>query len=427
MVWPFKKKHMAQLQKSAAMFFSPSARKSGLNGAAFDKIANDGYAESVVAYSCINRIAAAISSVEVLLYRKDKKGNLAKLDSHPLLDLIYNPNPTQSWREFIESVTAYHQLSGNAFVFGNGADGSKVRELQVLNSGKVRILPSKGFFPEAYEYRPDSSSVYKYTVDQLTGKSPIMHIKTFNPLNQWGGLSPIEPAAAGIDFHSLGQRWNVSLISNGARPSGALKVSSSDGMPAALTEDQYKRLQSEIDEQYTGTRNTGRPMLLEGGLEWVEMSINPKDMDFLEGKHSAARDIALAFGVPPQLLGIPGDSTYSNYSEAKSAFWIDKVLPLLGSYLDAFNRWLVPMYGDGLYLWYDEAGIPALEPMRNAKATRVNAATYMTINEKRREMGLDDIAGGETVFVQASTIPLEMAGVIDLPEQGSPADRQSQQ
>ena len=44
-------------------------------------------------------------------------------------------------------------------------------------------------------------------------------------------------------------------------------------------------------------------------------------MDFIAGKHAAAREIALAFGVPPQLLGIPGDATYSNYREANGAFW----------------------------------------------------------------------------------------------------------
>ena len=56
-------------------------------------------------------------------------------------------------------------------------------------------------------------------------------------------------------------------------------------------------------------------MLLEGGLDWKSMSLSPKDMDFLEAKHSAAREIALALGVPPMLLGIPGDNTFANYQD----------------------------------------------------------------------------------------------------------------
>jgi phage portal protein BeeE len=146
-------------------------------------------------------------------------------------------------------------------------------------------------------------------------------------------------------------------------------------------------------------------------------------MEFLEGKHSAARDIALAYGVPPQLLGIPGDSTYSNYSEARTAFWTDTVLPELGWTLDALNRWLTPLYGEDLYVWYDEEMIPALETRRKEKAERINAASYMTVNEKRRAMGLDDVEGGDVIFVPSTNVPLELAGQIDLPEPGSPADQ----
>lgn len=426
-MWPFRKATASPISsKQQSYFFSFAARKGGLSGARFDQLANEGYAENVVAYACINRIASSVASVEPTLYRKDKSGALAKIENHPLLDLIYSPNAVQSWREFCAELVAFHQLGGNAYVFGNGmeAKGKALpRELQVLNTGKIRVLPGAGLFPLAYEYRPSGNDLITYQVDQLTGKSPVMQIKSFNPLNQWYGLSPLEPSALGVDIFTGGQRWNKGLIENGARPSGALTVKDSEGKPATLGEDQFARLKEMISEQYSGTKNSGRPMLLEGGLEWQEMSLNPKDMEFLEGKHSAARDIALAFGVPPQLIGLPDSQTYANYAEAKSAFWTDTVLPLLSFYLEAFNRWLTPLYGDGLYLWYDESGIAALEAVRNEKATRINAAAYMTINEKRREMGLDDIEGGDVVLVQSSTIPLDMAGAINLPEPGSPADQ----
>ena len=177
-----------------------------------------------------------------------------------------------------------------------------------------------------------------------------------------------------------------------------------------------------LDEEYSGAGNNGKPLLLEGGLEWQEMSLNPKDMDFLDGKHSAAREIALAFGVPPMLLGIPGDATYSNMFEARLALWTDTVLPILQLIIGGLNRWLTPHYGEGLYLWYDEEMIPALEPLRKAKSDRINAAAYMTVNEKRRAMGLDDADGGDVIFVPATNVPLDLAGQINLPEPGSPAD-----
>ncbi|WP_152051814.1 phage portal protein [Tautonia marina] len=430
MVWPFRRKDVAPPpgRKNATYFFSLGLGKAGLTGAGYDKLASEGYAQCVVAYACINLKATAVASVDLQLYRRGKKGKLAKVEAHELLRLLENPNPTQSGREFMRHLTSYQQLCGNAYIFGNGIDpakrtGKPPRELQLLNPGKMRIEPGTGLFPKQYEYRSAQNVATTFPVEQITGRSAILHLKSFNPLNAWYGMSPLEAAALGVDIHNDGQRWNKRLIENGARPSGALVVKGGEGHPATLSDDQYLRVKQMIDEQFSGPANAGRPMLLEGGLEWKEMSLNPKDMEFLEGKHSAARDIALAYGVPPQLLGIPGDSTYSNYSEARTAFWTDTVLPELGWTLDALNRWLTPLYGEDLYVWYDEEMIPALETRRKEKAERINAASYMTINEKRRAMGLDDVEGGDVIFVPSTNVPLELAGQIDLPEPGSQADQ----
>ena len=427
MAW-FRRKDAAPPQRKAASFFMAlGAGRCGLSGAGYDKLAQEGYAECVVAFQCINKVAAAIASVEPQLYRRGRGGKLSKVESHPLLDLMERPNAAQSGTEFMRHLVSYHQLSGNAYVLGNGLEGAfrekRPGELQLLNPGKVRVTPGPGFFAEAYEYRPDASRVITYPVDRISGRSAVLQLKTFNPLSPWYGLPPVLAAALGVDIHTGGQNWNKRLLDNGARPSGALIVKGGDGGQTELSDEQYARIKEMIDAQFSGQANAGRPLLLEGGLEWQEMSLNPKDMDFLEGKHSAARDIALAFGVPPQLVGIPGDSTYANYEQASLSFWTETVLPQLVLILEGFNRWLTPLYGDDLYLWFDEEMIPALEPRRNQKATRINASGYMTINEKRRAMGLDDVEGGDVVLVQSSTIPLDLAGQMDLPEPGSPADK----
>ena len=98
---------------------------------------------------------------------------------------------------------------------------------------------------------------------------------------------------------------------------------------AILSDNQFERLKRELEDNYQGAVNAGRPLLLEGGLDWKAMSLSPKDMDFLDAKHNAAREIALCFGVPPMLLGIPGDNTYANYQEANRAFCRSTVLPLV--------------------------------------------------------------------------------------------------
>jgi hypothetical protein len=134
-------------------------------------------------------------------------------------------------------------------------------------------------------------------------------------------------------------------------------------------------------------------MLLEGGLDWKPMSLSPKDMDFIEAKHVAAREIALALGVPPMLLGIPGDNTYSNYQEATRTFWRSTVLPLVTRTAKALSTWLSPAWGTPLDLRPDLDAIEALNSEREALWTRIDKATFLTPNEKRAAVGygpLDD-------------------------------------
>ena len=155
---------------------------------------------------------------------------------------------------------------------------------------------------------------------------PILHVRLFHPANDHYGMSPIEAAATAIDLHNTAARWNKALLDNSARPSGALVYAAAEGR---MTAEQFERLKAELEQGFQGAKQAGRPLLLEGGLDWKPLSLSPKDMDFIEAKHAAAREIALALGVPPMLLGIPGDNTYSNYQEAKRTFWRQTVLPLV--------------------------------------------------------------------------------------------------
>jgi hypothetical protein len=218
----------------------------------------------------------------------------------------------------------------------------------------------------------------------VAGVRPILHVKLFHPTNDHYGLSPIEAAATAIDIHNTASRWNKALLDNSARPSGALVYTSRDGN---LTVEQYDRLKAELEQGFQGAAHAGRPLLLEGGLDWKSMSLTPKDMDFIEAKHVAAREIALALGVPPMLLGIPGDNTYSNYQEATRSFWRQTVLPLVNRTAKALSTWLSPAYGERLEFRPDHDAIEALNVEREALWTRVDKATFLTTNEKRAAVG----------------------------------------
>ncbi len=360
----------------------------------YEKFANEAYTKNVIAYRCISLISQSAASVPFILSRTDE-GETTQVNQHPILKLLKSANPCCSGKELIESIIAYKMISGNAYVMAVSNDNGEPQELFVLRPDRVSIIAGEGGIPKAYQYKT-GKDVRNFPINRISGRSKILHLKNFHPLNDWYGMSPIEAAAYSIDQHNEAGVWNQALLQNGAKPSGALVVKvADDGSGGTLSDDQFRRIKNQVDEQYSGAANAGRPLLLEGGMEWKEMSLSPKDMDFIESKHSSARDIALAFGVPPQILGIPGDNTYSNMVEARFALWEQTILPLLDNITNSLNNWLLPHFGDNLELTYDSDKISALSPRRELIWKRIKDADFMTINEKRQAVGLDNIEGGD--------------------------------
>ena len=351
-------------------------------------LAREGYQSNAIVHRAVRLVAEAIGSLSFVLY-----DGVAELTQHPLLDLMARPNPRQDGASLLEALSAHLLLSGNGYVEAVGLDGQtnfNVRELYALRPDRMKVVPGPDGWPQAYEYTVNGVSV---RFDQSASPPPILQLTLFNPLDDYYGLSPLEAAAVAVDTHNAAARWNKALLDNAARPSGALVYDGPEG--AVMSDAQFERLKKELSDQYQGTANAGRPLLLEGGLDWKAMSLSPKDMDFMEAKHSAAREIALAFRVPPMLLAIPGDNTYSNYQEANRVFWRQTVLPLGNRIGAALAHWLSPAFGAGLTLAADTDRTDALSPDRAALWDRVTKAPFLTVNEKRAATGYGALAGGD--------------------------------
>lgn len=352
----------------------------------YREFAQEGYSQNVIVYRAIGSIATAAASVPWKLFERDNAGNKRMITDHPTLKLLKAPNCFCGGHAFIEAVVKSKLISGNSYILAVGPKGEPPKELHLLRADRVKIIADRSGHPASYRHQI-GEKYHDYAIDPVTGRSQVLHLKTFHPLNDYYGLSPMDAAAYSIDLHNESSCWNKALLQNGARPSGALVVKNAEG-PGHLSEDQYWRVKQQVDEQFSGSGNAGRPLLLEGGLDWREMSHSPKDMDYLEARHSAARDIALAFGVPPQLLGIPGDNTYSNLAEARLALWEQTVLPLLGSLCEVLGEWLLAHYPGDLVLNYDADNIPALSLRQEKLWQRVENATFLTEEEKREMVGL---------------------------------------
>jgi HK97 family phage portal protein len=320
-----------------------------------------------------------------------------ELTAHPLIDLVTRPNPYQDGASFLEAVASHLLLAGNAYIeavglAGEGAPHPDVRELHALRPDRMKVVPGPDGWPQAYEYTVAGQTV---RFDQAAALPPVLHLSLFNPLDDYYGMSPLEAAAVAADTHNAAAKWNKALLDNAARPSGALVYDGAEGN--VLSAAQFERLKRELTEEYQGTAQAGRPMLLEGGLDWKPMSLSPQDMDFMEAKHAAAREIALAFGVPPMLMAIPGDNTYSNYQEANRVFWRQTVLPLGNRIGAALAQWLAPAFGRELMLTADADRIEALGADRAALWDRVTKAPFLTVNEKRAAIGYGAIPGGDVI------------------------------
>ena len=288
-------------------------------------------------------------------------------------------------QSLIETLAAHVLLHGNGYAqIGHGADGLPAR-LYALRPDRVAIEQDATGWPVAYRYRAGESEV-RYASEDAAGRTAIIHVKATNPADDHYGLGCLGAAAGAVAIHNAATQWNKALLDNAARPSGALLYAPGDG--SVLAPEQFARLKEELESAFQGAENAGRPMLLEGGLSWQSMSLSPNEMDFVELKAAAARDIALAFGVPPMLIGMPGDSTYANYREANKALWRQSVLPLLAKLLGALGQGLRDFWPE-LTLDVDLNRLPALAEDRMLLWDRVEKADFLSTEEKRGMLGLD--------------------------------------
>jgi HK97 family phage portal protein len=294
-------------------------------------------------------------------------------------------NATSAGQSLLETLAAHLLLHGNAYVqVMCGADDQPV-ELFALRPDRIMIEPDEKGWPVAYAYRAGEHQT-RFAAQDAMGRPAIIHIKAFHPTDDHYGLGCLGAAAKAVAVHNAAAQWNKALLDNAARPSGALVFDPGpDG--SVLSADQFDRLKAEMEASFAGSGNAGRPMLLEGGLKWQSMSMTPADMDFVALKAAAAREIALAFGVPPMLLGLPGDNSYANYREANRALWRLTILPLAGKILDGLSGALGAWWDD-VALAIDRDQIPALSEDRERLWSQVSAADFLSPEEKRAMLGI---------------------------------------
>ena len=297
--------------------------------------------------------------------------------------LIARPSRTQVRSDFIETIASHLLLHGNAFIeVARGAAG-RPAALYPLRPERVSVEADAAGWPAAHVYRAGNDTT-RWPVSGADGRGGLLHLKAFHPLDDHYGLGSLGPSARAVALHNAAARWNTALLDNAARPSGALTFEAGDG---TLSAAQFDRLRQEMEAHFSGSANAGRPLLLEGGLKWQALSLTPAEMDFTGLREAAARDIALAFGVPPMLLGLPGDSTYANYREAGVALWRLTVLPLLAKITEGLTAYLQAWWPE-LTIAVDVDSVAALAGDREKLWAQVAGADFLDRDEKRAAVGM---------------------------------------
>ena len=336
-----------------------------------------GFVDNPIGFRSVRLIAEAAAALPLACQDRERR-----YEAHPVLDLLRRPNPAQGAAELLEALYGQLLLTGDGYLEAVG-EGGLPGELHVLRSDRMSVVPDAEGWPSGFEYAVGGKRV-------RFAPEAVCHVRAFHPQDDHHGLSPMQAAAAAVDVHNSATRWSKALLDNAARPSGAIVHRAEGG--ALMTQEQFERLQAELESNHQGARNAGRPMLLEGGLDWKPMGFSPTDMEFRDVKAAAAREIATAFGVPPMLLGIPGDATYANYAEANRAFYRLTVLPLAQRTAARVSDFLSGLSGEAVELRVDLDGVPALAAEREAQWRRIGEASFLTDAEKRALLGLPPVA-----------------------------------
>ncbi len=327
------------------------------------------YLENPVAQRAVRLVAEGI-------------GGAPLLPAEPKLAALVTA--TSAGQSLLETLASQLLLHGNAFVqVMKDARGFPV-ELFALRPERMTVATGPDGWPTGFAYQVGEQLRTIPLLDEDASPG-LIHIRGFHPADDHYGAGCLAAADQAIATHNAAAGWNRMLLENAARPSGALVYDAGDA--GGLTSDQFDRLKAELASAFAGSGNAGRPMLLEGGLKWQSLSLSPADMDFATLKSAAARDIALAFGVPPMLLGLPGDATYANYREANRALWRLTLLPLGTKLLSALSEGLATWFA-GASLAIDLDRVPALAEDRERLWTQVTAADFLSEKEKRAMLGL---------------------------------------
>lgn len=354
-------------------------------------------------WACVNLLAGTIASLPLVVYRTSREGVRTVARDHALYRVLHDsPNYDDTATDFWEFAVAGLELQGNAYA----------RISKSANGGIGSLVPIR---PDTVTARRVAGGdiEYRYTADgkqiTLLGRE-MLHIR--GPLgNSLSGTSTLSVCRGAFDSAVSTDAAAAAIFANGVRPSGILSA----GESVSLTKEQRDTLESLLSDKFAGALKAGRPMLLDRGMKWQQLEINPEDAQMLESRRFGVEEICRIFGVPPHMVGHTENSTSwgTGLEQQTLGFVKFSLRRRLKRIEQALEKQLLTDRdrAEGITIEFNLEGL-----LRGDSAGRASFYQsglnngWMTINEVRRLENLPPVPGGDEPRMQSQNVPITATG-----------------
>lgn len=390
------------------------------------RFALEGYSRNELVYTCVEELATSAAEPRLVGVRKTSKGT-EQVKDHPILDLFERPNPWMDRFTLIASLVMFRAIAGNAYLEKTRSASGKVVELWPLRPDRVFVVPDARTYIGGWEYRLEGEGISGRVFDLPA--DGLIQFRTRNAVDDWYGLPPLAVCAERVDTDAMMRAFTLAFFRNAAVPAGLLNITKQ------VSTAERQVIRDKLRAETGGPQNWHQLMVLDGteakftpmGMPLGQSGIILPELDEI----SEAR-IAMAFGVPLELIGARLGMLHGNRSttkEARATFWDETLVPMYQELAACLSRSLLdePGFDDLDYLEFDLSTVKALQEDEDAKHVRVRAdvaAGIMSVQEGRVAIGLEPEYEDDALLVLGAHLePMSAEAALAgaAPQTGAPA------
>lgn len=346
------------------------------------------YRSSLYVFACISKIAEKVATIDLELFRVlNSRGDMKEVEVSPAIDLLYRCNKFQTRSEFWETTIINLMTTGDAFWVKVRNSSGKVVELWNLRPDLVTVVSDPTLFVKEYRLRKSDGSEVAFATDD------VVHFRNPDPISAYTGMSPLKAAQRRVQTEDFATSYQRDFFLNSARPDAVIK-----NTQLSLTDGQKDDIREGWNRRFRGVGNNSKVAILEGGLEYQQISISQREMDYIESMRMTRDDILAAFKVPKPIIAITEDVNYANAKTAMAIFLGETIVPIVKRMVEKINEELIaPDFGEEYFLDFDDPTPSNREQELQVYQNGI-ANGWLLPNEVRELEGYAPITGGWTTY-----------------------------